>query len=151
MIEYLSENLWQFWLVAGMICLILELTNGDLYVLFFGIGGIMTALVSLFIPGFYAQILIFVVLSLLCLYFLRPVAMTRLHRNEPNRVSNADAIIGRTGTVSEPIEENGYGRVALDGDDWKALSADGSAIAKGERVTIISRDSIIITVKQAKP
>lgn len=149
MIEYLSENLWQLWLAVGLVCMILELSSGDLYVLCFGVGGIITAALSPLIPSFYVQILLFVVLSLLCTYQLRPIALRWLHRNEPNRVSNADAIIGRTGTVSEPIAEGGYGRVALDGDDWKARSADGSAIEKGVRVVITGRESIIITVEKA--
>ena len=49
--------------------------------------------------------------------------------------------------MSETIEANGYGRVAIDGDDWKALSADGSAIAKDTRVRVVKIDSIIITVE----
>ena len=72
--------------------------------------------------------------------------LKHLHRNEDSRVSNADAIIGRIGRVSETIEKNGYGRVAIDGDDWKALSQDGEAIEKDTNVKVISRDSIIITV-----
>ena len=59
---------------------------------------------------------------------------------------NADAIIGRTGSVSQAIAANGYGRVALDGDDWKAQSADGQPIAAGTRVRIVGRESIIVTV-----
>ena len=70
-----------------------------------------------------------------------------LHKNEVNRASNADALIGRIGKVSEGIKENGYGRVALDGDDWKAVSSDGKEITKGENVKIVGRESIIITVE----
>ena len=47
----------------------------------------------------------------------------------------------------ETIETGGFGRVAIDGDVWKAVSEDGTAIEKGQKVTVVSRDSIIITVK----
>ena len=63
-------------------------------------------------------------------------------------MSNADAIIGRTGRVSAAIEAGGYGRVAIDGDDWKAQSADGSQVEKDAWVKVIGRDSIIITVEK---
>ena len=86
--------------------------------------------------------------SLLSIYFIRPVALRYLHRNDENRVSNADAIIGRIGKVSQAIEEKGFGRVSIDGDDWKALSADGSKIEVGAQVKVIGRDSIIITVEK---
>lgn len=36
--------------------------------------------------------------------------------------------------------------MAIDGDDWKAESADGQAIAAGERVKVVGRESIIIKV-----
>ena len=62
--------------------------------------------------------------------------------------TNADAIIGRKGVVSERVDsEHHTGRVAIDGDDWKAVSVDGSVIEKGQSVEIIKLDSIIVTVR----
>ncbi|MBR7066462.1 MAG: NfeD family protein, partial [Prevotella sp.] len=52
------------------------------------------------------------------------------------------------GRVSAAIEAGGYGRVAIDGDDWKAQSADGSQVEKDAWVKVIGRDSIIITVEK---
>ena len=78
------------------------------------------------------------------------MALRYLHRNDPDRVSNADALIGREGRVSETIPEGGSGRVAIDGDDWKAVSADGMAIEKGEKVKVVGRESIIITVERVE-
>ena len=128
MIDYFAENLWQMWALVSIVCLILELTNGDFFIICFAIGAACS------------------VTSVLSLFFVRPAMLKHLHRNEDSRVSNADAIIGRIGRVSETIEKNGYGRVAIDGDDWKALSQDGEAIEKDTNVKVISRDSIIITV-----
>ena len=73
--------------------------------------------------------------------------MKKLHKPHRERLSNAEAMIGQTGRVSEPIEAGGYGRVAIDGDDWKAKSVDGSAIAKDTRVRVVKMESIIITVE----
>ena len=59
---------------------------------------------------------------------------------------NADAIIGRIGRVSETITAGHFGRVAIDGDDWKAHSDETDPIEKGMKVRVLSRDSIIISV-----
>lgn len=148
MIEYLSTNLWQLWAVVAAVCLIMELTNGDFFVICFAIGGLGAVIASLLGGNFLVGLIVFIVCSLLCLTFVRPKVKKKLHNGEDKRVSNADAIIGRTGMVSQDIEEGGYGRVALDGDDWKAEAADGSAIPKGTKVRIVGRQSIIIKVVQ---
>lgn len=146
MIDYFALHLWQLWAIVAVALMALELTSGDLYLLCFGVGALITALAAAVTGSFTLQLGLWVLLSVACLFTLRPVALRYLHRDEPNRVSNADAIIGRTGSVSQAIAANGYGRVALDGDDWKAQSADGQPIAAGTSVRIVGRESIIVTV-----
>ena len=148
MIEYFTSNVWLIWLLVSLLCMVAELTSGDLYILCFAIGSLGAALAAALGLNWVGQILVLVICSLLCIFFFRPVALRWLHRNDSDRQSNADAIIGRIGTVSETIDANGYGRVALDGDDWKAISSDGQTIEKGERVKILQRESIIITVER---
>lgn len=149
MIEYFAANLWQLWALVAVICLIMELTNGDFYIICFAIGGLCATVVSLAGIGFYGGLIVFVLCSLLSLLFVRPAVLKRLHKGEDRRVSNADAILGRCGFVSQDIAEGGFGRVALDGDDWKAESVNGESIPKGTKVRIVGRESIIITVEKA--
>ena len=146
MIEYFMTNMWQLWLLVAILCLVLELSSGDFFVMCFSIAAFVTTCAAPF-TGWIAQIIIFAIASVLCLMFVRPVALRYLHKNKDERVSNVDAIIGRTGRVSETIVEGGHGRVAIDGDDWKALSIDGSQIEKDALVEVVSIDSIIITVR----
>jgi len=147
MIEYLAAHLWQVWTVIAVVCLILELSVGDFFIMCFAIGAACTVLAAALGANLYVQLGVFAVCSVLSLFFIRPAVLRYLHKNEDKRVSNADALIGRKGRVSQTIEEGGFGRVAIDGDDWKAVSADGSAVEKGRKVTVISMDSIILTVK----
>ena len=58
-----------------------------------------------------------------------------------------DALIGREVRVAEDIPAGGIGRVRIDGDSWQAQSNDGREIAAGERVRVLSYDSIILTVE----
>lgn len=150
MINYFSENLWQMWALVSVVCLILELTNGDFFITCFAIGAACSAILSACGMSFYGGLAVFAITSVLSLFFVRPAMLKHLHKNEDSRVSNADAIIGRIGKVSEEIEENGYGRVAIDGDDWKATAKDGERIEKGTNVKVVGRDSIIISVIRDK-
>ncbi|MBR1686989.1 MAG: NfeD family protein [Prevotella sp.] len=145
MIEYISANLWQLWLVVAFICLILELSMGDFFITCFAIGAVAAAAVSPFF-GFYVQLFVFALVAVLSIFFVRPFALRYLHRNADSRVSNADAVVGRTARVTEPIEAGGYGRVAIDGDIWRAKSADGLPIASGASVSVTARESTILTV-----
>ena len=89
--------------------------------------------------------------STIAVFLVRPFAVRYLrNKRTKETVSNADAILGKICTVSEAIPEKGYGRVKLGGDDWKAVSADGSALAEGERVRIVARESLIVTVEVAQ-
>lgn len=149
MIDYFASNLWQFWALVAIICLILELTNGDFFIMCFSIGAVCSAVASALGLGFYGGLLVFALCSVLSIFFVRPFALRYLHRNDSGRLSNADALIGRIGRVSETIASGGYGRVAIDGDDWKAVASDGSEMAIGTKVKVVGRDSIIITVEKA--
>lgn len=149
MIEYFAANLWQVWVIVAVLCLILELMNGDFFIMCFAIGGVCSAVVAVLSGGIYVQLGIFAVASVLSLFFVRPAALRYLHKKENTRVSNADALLGRIGRVSEAIEANGFGRVAIDGDDWKAVATDSQPIEKDARVRVVGRESIIITVERA--
>ncbi len=148
MIEYFASNMWQMWVIIAVICLILELMNGDFFIMCFAIGGVCSSIAAAVGGNIYVQLAVFAITSVLSLFFVRPAALRYLHKNEDTRVSNADALIGQTGRVSEPIVADGFGRVAIDGDDWKALSIDGQPIEKDARVRVVSRESIIITVER---
>ena len=147
MIEFFTSNLWLIWVIISIVCLILELSSGDFFILCFAIGAAVSAIVAGCGASLTWQIIIFAIVSALSLLLVRPALLKKLHKPNRERLSNAEAMIGQEGRVSENIEAGGYGRVAIDGDDWKARSADGTAINKGERVRVLKMDSIILTVE----
>ncbi len=146
MIEYFTSNLWALWLLICIVALILELTSGDFFIMCFSIGAAITALSCVAGIPLLGQIAVWIVATVLCLIFVRPVALRYLHRGDSDRVSNADALVGKTGTVSQAIEPGNAGRVAIDGDDWKAVTTSGEPIAVGTRVRVTRLDSIVVTV-----
>lgn len=145
MIDYLIANMWQVWAVVSIVCLILELSSGDFFIICFSIGAVFSIVAAVLGLGIYWQLFIFAIFSLLSVLFVRPVALRYLHKNEPNKPSNADALIGRTGKVTEPITAGSNGYVQIDGDLWRAVS--NSDIPVGTTVRVIGRESTIITVE----
>ncbi|MCR5645449.1 MAG: NfeD family protein [Bacteroidales bacterium] len=128
--------------------MIIELLTAGFGVICFAVGAGFSALAAGLGVGLTWQILIFVVVSLLTFIFLRPVALRFLNKKSKDVKTNADALVGRKAVVSERIDASQQsGRVAVDGDDWKAVSEDGSVIEKGTLVEIVKLDSIILTVK----
>jgi membrane protein implicated in regulation of membrane protease activity len=148
MIEYLSENLWQLWAIIAVICLILELSSGDFFIICFSIGALGAAIdAGLLNQSLTTQLFTFVVVSLIALLYVRPAAKRWLHKGEDKRVSNADALLGRTGKVTETIKAGGNGYVQIDGDLWKAVSNVGTDIPVDTTVRVVDRQSTIITVE----
>ena len=145
MIDYLIANMWQVWAVVSIVCLILELSSGDFFIICFSIGAVFSIVAAVLGLGIYWQLFIFAIFSLLSVLFVRPVALRYLHKNDPNKPSNADALIGRTGKVTEPITVGSNGYVQIDGDLWRAVS--NSDIPVGTTVRVVGRESTIITVE----
>lgn len=138
---------YYIWLIAALVLVILEICTAGFGVICFAIGTLFAALVSALGLNLTWQIVIFAVVSLLTFIFLRPVVMRFLDKKSKNVKTNADALVGRKAIVSERIDAAQHtGRVAIDGDDWKAVSLDGSVLEKGTEVEIVKLDSIILTV-----
>lgn len=148
MIDYLSQNLWQVWAVVAVACLILELMAGDLFILCFSVGALAAAIVAALGGSVYLQLIVFSIFTLICLFWVRPFAKRYLHRGEDHRVSNADALMGRQGRVVETVRADGFGRVQIDGDIWKAVTNEETDILAGTQVRVIGRESTIITVER---
>lgn len=147
MMEYLASHLWLVWTVIMLVCLILEVSSGDFFITCFAIGALVAVIPALMGLPIWAQILVWAVCSVLSIKLVRPCLLRMLRKGGEHRLSNADALIGQVGKVSEAIPAQGSGRVQLDGDDWKSVST-GEALPVGTKVRVVSRESIILTVER---
>ena len=150
MIDYVAQHLWQTWAIVAVVCLILELTAGDFFIICFSIGAVFAAITAAVGGGIYLQLLMFAVFTVISLFWVRPFAQRYLHKGEDNRVSNADALLDRQGRVVETVKAGGFGRVQIDGDVWKAVTTDATDIPEGATVRVTARQSTIITVEIVK-
>lgn len=142
-------EVYQIWLIVAIVLVIIEIATAGFGVICFAIGAGFAALAAVLgVENAVWQIVIFAAVSFLTFLFLRPIAMRFLEKKSKDVKTNAEAIVGRKGVVSERIDATQHtGRVAIDGDDWKAVSEDGSVIEQGQTVEIVKLDSIIVTVK----
>lgn len=147
MLTYIVAHLWLIWTSIALLCLILEITSGDFYLTCCAIGALVAIIPALAELPLWMQIVVWVVASVASVYFIRPYLVKNLHPKERQRKSNADALIGRTGRVTDAILQDGYGYVQIDGDSWRSHTTDGTPLEVGTTVTVLSRDSIILTVK----
>ena len=145
MIDYFLSHMWQVWAIIAVLCLILELSSGDFFIICFSIGAVFAVIGAAVGLNAYWQLAIFALFSLLSVLFVRPLALRYLHKNGPNKPSNADALLGRTGRVTEAIKSGSSGYIQIDGDLWKAVSQ--TDIPVGSTVRVIGRESTIVTVE----
>ncbi len=137
------------WLIAAIVLVIVEIATAGFGSICFAIGALGSALTAYLGASIYWQLAIFAIISVLAFVFLRPVVLRFLEKRSKDVKTNAEALIGRKAVVSETIDpEKHSGRVAIDGDDWKAVSFDHTLIDKGEEVEIVSKESIILSVRK---
>ena len=58
--------------------------------------------------------------------------------------------MGRQGRVVETVKADGFGRVQIDGDIWKAVTNEDADIPADTNVRVVGRESTIITVEKIK-
>jgi len=142
----IEANLYVIWLIAACVLIILEITTSGFAIICFAIGAIFAAIVAACGLSINWQLGTMILFTFLSFLLVRPIALRYLNKKKDEILTNTDALIGQIGNVTETI--NGYGRVSVGGDDWKAVSNDESIIEKGTKVRVIARESLIITVEK---
>lgn len=118
--------------VGGVIAIILG-------ILFFPVEPIMP-------PGWFNDLKIMALgVGLISALFLLVVLMGILRLRKLRIVHDDREFIRQTGIVVDALEP--YGQIKLQGEIWKAVSENGTSIAVGEKVRILERQGILLTVE----
>lgn len=137
------------WGIVCLLCIVIEMTTGSFFLLCVSVGALGALVVALLGGSFDVQVLTLAVLSALMIVFVRPLIVRLLKKSHQTRQSNVDALMGREGVVSQTIEPGRFGRVAIDGDDWKACAVRRlDTLEAGTAVRVVGRESLIITVER---
>ena len=134
MFEWLGQNWWALWLTVFLAFAAVEMLTLDLFFIMLG-GGALAALVADFAGAdLWLQIVVFCVVSLLMIAFVRPVTLKHLHKGPAEQRTNVDRLIGETALVMETVSATG-GRVKIGGDIWSAHSDSGN-LTEGQHVIV---------------
>ena len=138
-------EIWQIWIIAALVLFIVEIFTSGFAIACLSVGCLLAAVGSAFELSLAWQFGFFALGSFLAFIFIRPLVLKLMNKNTNNNnvMTNMDNLIGRKAVVSDV-----YGRVKIDGDDWKARMEDDKEAEVGEKVTIVSHESIILTVKK---
>ncbi len=139
-------EIWHIWSIVAILFVIGEMFTAGFALICFAVGSIGGAIGAAAGASMEWQLGIFAIATFVAFLAVRPILKRISSKDEV--ATNADALIGRTAKVTECIEVGGKGRVAIDGDIWQAESNEPTDILEGEKVEIISRESIILTVKR---
>ena len=135
------------WLVLAVILAIAEAATVQLVSIWFALGAAITALLSLTGLPPAIQFACFVLISCVALLLSRPLAHRLLGAKQQK--TNADAVVGMEGIVTEPIDNlHEQGRVLVNGLSWSARSAGGEAIEKDQTVRVEKIDGVKLIVRK---
>ncbi len=126
------------WLVLLILFLMAEGATAAITTIWFAAGALVAMAAAILGAQLWLQIVLFVVVSVVCLMALRPLLKKYV---TPKRVrTNIDAVIGQQGVVLETIDNiAGTGKVKIGGMEWSARSATGDVI---EAETVIKVEKI---------
>lgn len=129
-----------YWLIFFLILVGIEAATLALTTIWFA-GGALTAFVlSLFGVGVEAQLIVFVIVSFILLFFTRPWAMRYVERNRTR--TNVEGLVGKTARVTEEINNRmNTGTALLNGQEWSAQAA------KDDQVYVLDT---LVTVKEIR-
>lgn len=124
------------WLALFVVLIVFEAVTTGLFTIWFAGGALIALFVSLFLDMWVVQMVVFLIVSFLLLYFMRPVAMRKF--NAKRLKTNVEDIAGREAKVTELIDNlNASGTAILNGLEWSARSVEDSVtIPVGERVLV---------------
>jgi membrane protein implicated in regulation of membrane protease activity len=135
------------WLIIIAACVIIEALTLGLTTIWFAIGALVAWLIYLTGAALQLQIVVFLVVSIICLILTRPIAVEKLKIGRSR--TNADALIGEYVKVESTINNiNNEGTVKAKGQIWSAKSVDGEIIEKDELVVIKEIKGVKLIVKR---
>lgn len=136
-----------FWLIVIIISIAVEVATLGLTSIWFA-GGALVALAAaaLHLP-LAVQIVLFVAVSLLLLFFTRPIAVKYFNKDRVK--TNVESMVGRQAIVISEIDNlQGTGQVNVGGQEWSARSEDDEIrLAVGAVVDVLAIDGVKLIVK----
>lgn len=143
-------NMAVVWLVVLVACLVIEIATLGLTSIWFAIGALAATVAALLKLPLWLQNTLFVAVSLLFLFFTRPIAVK--YFNKDRIKTNAESLIGKQAIVISEIDNlQGIGQILVSGQEWSGRSADDTVkFPVGAVVEIAAIQGVKLIVKERK-
>lgn len=136
-----------FWLVLLIIAIVIEVLTMGLTSIWFAGGALVTILAALLNAPIWLQIILFFAVSLLLLFFTRPIAVRYFNKDRVR--TNVESLVGRQAIVTSEIDNlQGIGQVTVGSQEWSARSVDDrQRIPVGSVVVVASISGVKLMVR----
>ena len=138
------------WLGILIVLVIIELATLGLTTIWFAGGALIAFIASLLGASIAVQVVLFLAVSVVLLFFTRPLAMKYVNKNRIK--TNVDSLIGQKAIVLTDIDNlREEGQVRLDGKEWTARSENPDEIIKAGSVGAVQKISgVKVIVKKVR-
>ena len=136
-----------FWIALIIIFLLVEMITVGLTTIWLAGGAFIAFLLSMIHTPVAVQIVAFLLVSFVLIYFTRPWATKYI--NSRRTKTNADSLIGQVIKVTEGIDNAELkGKVIANGIDWSARTADDQQnIEAGKMVRVLRIEGVKLIVE----
>ncbi len=133
------------WVALTIFFAVIEVFTLGLTTIWFALSALVMVFLSFLPISFVSQLIIFLAISAVLLFFTRPIAIKKFKTGKEK--TNIDSLVGRHALVIKQISEFEKGEIKLDGQIWSASSADGSVINEGAKCEITEIKGVQVIVK----
>ena len=139
-----------FWLIVLVVLIATEIATMGLTTIWFAAGALVAAIISLLGGNVWWQVGIGLVVSLLLLFFTRPIAVKYFNRERVR--TNVESLVGSQAIViSEVNNLQGTGQVNISGQEWSArASSDSVTYPVGSVVNVVAISGVKLIVEERK-
>ena len=141
--------MWWVWILAALVCGIIEVMSVSFVFLMFAIGALAAGIAGALGANVTIQVIVFVVVTVALLAGLRPFLKGRIERSAGDVRTNTDALIGKTGYVTEVVGER-HGRIQFSGGERSART-ESASIPVGAEVRVDRIDGATAVVSAVEP
>ncbi|MDD2972909.1 MAG: NfeD family protein [Lachnospiraceae bacterium] len=138
------------WLTLFVVLVAIEFATLGLTTIWFAAGALAATIAAAFDAPLFIQITLFVFISVVLLFFTRPIAVKYFNKDRVR--TNAESLIGRQAIVISEIDNlQGIGQATVGGQEWSARSnVESVKIPLGAVVTIQEISGVKLIVEETK-
>lgn len=125
-----------YWLIFFLILIGIEAASMALTTIWFAGGALAAFFLSLFGASVEVQLVVFVAVSFVLLFFTRPWAMRYVEKNRTK--TNVEGLVGKEARITEEVNNKmNTGTAVLNGQEWSARAVGDNEVYPKDTLVIV--------------